>query len=487
IPGLPHSYVFRIEDNIFSQVVVSALKAFYYQRASVPLHPLHAGKWHRSAGHPDDVVYVHASAATPQRPEGSTISSPHGWYDAGDYNKYIVNSGITMGTLLSAYEDFPAYYSKLETAIPESGDAVPDILNEVLYNLRWMLNMQDPFDGGVYHKLTNAAFDGMVMPGVTTDKRYVVQKSTAATLDFAAVMAQAARILKKFKKQFPRLADSCLNASVKAWQWAENNPSVLYDQAEINQKFKPAITTGAYGDRQVADEWFWAASELLITTKDIKYSKVWNARFEDRKSLPGWGNVAMLGFYSMIRNERSMDIGARYVIRSMKDSIIAMANEMIRNGTNNAFATIMGQSAKDFNWGGNANAANQSILLVQAYMISKDKKYLDAAITNLDYLLGRNATGYSFITGMGSRSPMHPHHRPSEADGIIEPVPGLLVGGPNISMQDKCDYPYREVETAYLDALCSYASNEIAINWNAPLVYIAGAMEALKNKAGYVK
>ncbi|HET7898009.1 MAG TPA: glycoside hydrolase family 9 protein, partial [Flavisolibacter sp.] len=94
----------------------------------------------------------------------------------------------------------------------------------------------------------------------------------------------------------------------------------------------------------------------------------------------------------------------------------------------------------------------------------------------------RNATGYSFITGVGSKPTMHPHHRPSEADGIADPVPGLLAGGPNPGMQDKCQYPFTEPETAYLDAVCSYASNEIAINWQAPMVYLANALEALKGE-----
>src|SRR6185369_13091514 len=106
----------------------------------------------------------------------------------------------------SAYEDFPKYFDKLNTNIPESNDRIPDLLNEILYNLRWMLTMQDPGDGGVYNKCTNAGFDGMVMPGVTKLPRYVVQKGTAATLDFAAVMAQGARVLKAFNKQLPGLA-----------------------------------------------------------------------------------------------------------------------------------------------------------------------------------------------------------------------------------------------------------------------------------------
>ena len=170
------------------------------------------------------------------------------------------------------------------------------------------------------------------------------------------------------------------------------------------------------------------------------------------------------------------------VVSQMKDSVLHMANDFVSKSMSNAFATVMGQSVRDFIWGSNAVAANEGILLLNAYIISKDKKYLNGAVTNLDYLLGRNATGYCFVTGIGSKSPMHPHHRPSEADGIVEPVPGLLAGGPNPGKQDGCNYPFSEPETAYLDDVCSYASNEIAINWNAPVVYLANALEALSSK-----
>ncbi|HUC82552.1 MAG TPA: glycoside hydrolase family 9 protein [Flavisolibacter sp.] len=487
LPGVGHSYVFRIADDVQKETAVATLKGFYYQRISMPLEEKYAGKWHRSAGHPDDIVLVHPSAAAEQRPAGNIIKSPGGWYDAGDYNKYIVNSGITMGTLLSAYEDFPAYFKSLSANIPESGDAIPDLLNEVLYNLRWMLTMQDPFDGGVYHKCTNAAFDGMVMPGVTKEPRYVVQKSTAATLDFAAVTAQAARVFKNFEKQFPKLADSCLAAAQKAWQWAEKNPDLLYDQNELNKKFSPAISTGAYGDRSVRDEWLWAAAELFVTTKGQQYAVVVKERLKDPAALLSWGNVGMLGYYSLIRFEKALPSVMKADVQAMKDSVLAKANTFLAKAAENAFATVIGQSARDYNWGGTSNAANQGILLLQAYALTKKKSYVDGALSNLDYILGRNATGYSFITGAGSKSPMHPHHRPSEADGITEPVPGLLIGGPNIGMQDNCEYVFKEVETAYVDHVCSYASNEIAINWQAPVVYLMHALEAVKKDVGYTK
>lgn len=487
IPGVGHSYIFEISDSVNKPAAVAALKGFYFQRASMPLEEKYAGKWHRSAGHPDTTVYIHQSAASKKRPVGTIISTPGGWYDAGDYNKYIVNSGISMGTLLSAFEDFPQYFENLKTNIPESNNGVPDILNEAIYNLRWMLTMQDPNDGGVYNKCTNASFDPFVMAGVTQAPRFVVQKGTAATLDFAAVTAQASRILNKYKNFLPGLADSCLKASKKAWQWALLYPLMEYNQQAINEKYKPVISTGGYGDNKFKDEWLWAASELGITTTDKRFYDTASHHIKDRLSLPSWSNVGMLGYYSLLRFRKQLPPSFAGNITFMKTKLLSIADEYLNKVSVNAFATIMGQTVKDFNWGSNSNAANQGILLINAYLLSADKKYIDYALTNLDYLLGRNATGYCFVTGVGSKSPMFPHHRQSTADGVTDPVPGLLVGGPNPGMQDGCTYEFKEPETAYADIVCAYASNEIAINWNAPFVYLANAIEALQEKAGYNK
>ena len=485
IPGTGTSYVFDINNDVYKNVGISTLKGFYYQRVSIPLEEKYAGKWRRSAGHADTAVFIHPSAASDSMPAGTIISTPGGWYDAGDYNKYIVNSGITMGTLLSAYEDFPDYFKKLKTNIPESGDNVPDILNEVIYNLRWMLSMQDPNDGGVYNKCTNAAFDGMVMPGVTQLPRYVVQKGTAATLDFAAVTSQAYRILKSFKKQLPGLADSCLSASKKAWQWSLAHPAMVYDQNEINEKFEPKITTGAYGDRHFSDECLWAAAEMYLSSGDKKYFDTVVNHLSDKVGLPSWGNVGMLAYYSILRFEKIIPSYTKNAIEQMKEKVLAIADDYINHVPANAFATIMGQNKFDFSWGSNSVAANQGILLVKAYLITGNKKYVAYATTNLDYILGRNATGYCFITGIGSKSTKHPHHRQSVADGVTDPVPGLMAGGPNPGMQDGCHYDFTEPETAYSDSSCAYASNEIAINWNAPVAYLSNALEALQGRVGY--
>ena len=143
---------------------------------------------------------------------------------------------------------------------------------------------------------------------------------------------------------------------------------------------------------------------------------------------------------------------------------------------------MRGSSRSDFVWGSNSVAMNQAVLLINAYLFTRNPDYLNAAAGNLDYILGRNATGYSFVTGIGTQSPMNPHHRISFADGVTDPVPGMLVGGPNSEKQDGLKYGSVEPELSYLDEVASYASNEIAINWNAPLVYVANALECLQKK-----
>lgn len=482
VPSIGISYPFEIQEEVHKDVAKASLKAFYFQRASTKIPEKYAGKWARPFAHPDTKILIHPSAVSDKRPAGKVISSPKGWYDAGDYNKYIVNSGITMGTLFSMYEDFPAYFQQQNLNIPESNNAVPDVLDEALWNLQWMLTMQDS-DGGIYHKLTNANFDRMLMPNHAKKTRYVVQKSTAATLDFAAVMAQAARIFRQFPKEFPTLADSCLAASVRAWDWASKNPAVKYEQNKINEQFLPKITTGAYGDNTLSDEFIWAAAELYITTKDEKYYQNIDFLPVQKMSVPSWNQVRLLGYYSLARFHNQLTGKAKEDFPTLKSNLVAFADTLSSGIEKRSFQTVMGKTAKDFVWGSTAVAANQGIVMIQAYQLTKDRKYLDLALTNLDYILGRNGAGYSFLTAFGSKTPMHLHHRLAIADGIDEPLPGFLSGGINAGQQDKCEgYTTKVADECYLDAECSYSTNEIAINWNAPMAYLASAIEVLIKK-----
>jgi len=482
VPGIGYSYPFEIKKSVLKGVADASIKAYYFMRASISLNQKYAGKWSRAEGHPDTSIIIHPSAASDKRPAGTVISSPRGWYDAGDYNKYAVNSGISTNTLLSLYEDFPEYMQNVTLNIPESGNHIPDVLNEVLWNLRWMLTMQDPADGGVYHKLTNAIFDKFEMPDKATEPRYVVQKGTAATLDFAAVMAQASRIFLKFRNELPGLGDSCSIAASRAWAWAVKNPDIAYNQDAMNQKLTPKITTGAYGDRNFGDEFIWAASELYVTTKDSVYLKQVNLFPDDKMPLPTWSQVRLLGYYTLIKNSETSGNKGLKELPELKKRLLAFADSLIKGADETAYQTVMDKSARNFIWGSNAVAGNQGVALVQAYRLTHDSKYLQFALDNLDYILGRNGTGYCYVTGYGSKPPMHPHHRPSVADGIADPVPGLLVGGPNPGMQDHIKVPSTIPDEAYIDNDQAYAVNEIAINWNAPLAYLSNALEALQDK-----
>ncbi len=486
INDLNQSYPFEIKKDVYHELGKAVLKGFYFQRSSIRLDPKFAGKWQRGALYPDNVVLIHPSASDDGRPAGTVISSPGGWYDGSDCNKYIVNSAITLNTLLGAYEDFSKYFDSLTINIPESEDKVPDILNEALYNIRWMFTMQDPFDGGIYHKCTNAGADNMVMNAVVKEPRYVVQKSTAAALDFAAVMAQAGRVFQRMKIQLPGLADSCLRASASAWFWALKNPNVEYDQEKLDRQYKPAVTTSAYSDGQLDDEWMWAATEMFVTSKNRMYFDVMEQNIYDSVSLPSWNNVRMLAYYTMLRYQDNLPKYTTDMAERMKERLLRIADDYLFHIPKNAFVTVMGQSKRDFVWGSNGIAANQGVLLINAFLLTGDQKYIEGSASNLDYLLGRNATGYCFVTGcFGTKSPMSPTHQFSMLDKVSEPVPGLLVGGPNMERKDKCRYPSTDPETSYVDDDNAYASNEVAIDWNAAMVYLVNAMEAMQYGLGY--
>lgn len=472
--GGRQSYSFKIGNDVFADVTEAAVKAYYFNRASTELSAQYAGIWQRAAGHPDTNVIVHASAASNARPAGTVISAPKGWYDAGDYNKYIVNSGISVYTLLAAYEQYSDFFKTVAVNIPESNDNVPDILNEVMWNLEWMEKMQDP-DGGVYHKLTTLQFSGEQMPNKATAQRYVVQRTTSATLNFAAVMAVASRVYADFEQAYPGKSAVYRDAAIAAWNWADANPDVIYKQPSD-------VATGEYGDKDVSDEFAWAAAELYLLTGQSSYLDRFKSIDADVIS-PWWGGVATLGYISLAEHGKSIMSNNDY--QSVVSKIIAATSGVVTKYKASAYGVPMSHTSAlvtDFTWGSNSGAANQALLVLFANRLQANSDLVDAATAAVDYIFGRNATGYSFVTGTGAKSPMGIHHRPSVADGIAEPVPGFLVGGPHSGQPEKpsCNYPSTLPAKSYSDSWCSYSTNEITINWNAPLVYILAALQNLK-------
>ena len=477
---------FTICNHPYRELTRQALRAYYHQRASMATVEPFAEGYARPAGHPDDHVLVHASAATAERPEGTVISCPGGWYDAGDYNKYIVNSGFTMGVWLMAYEMNRAYFDTLNLNTPPVHSlnvTRPDMLSEAMYNLRWMLTMQD-LDGGVYHKLTEPDFEGFIRPDECQKTRYVVMKTTAATLDFAATMALAARVYAPFEDIFPGFVDEATNAAKRAYEWAEAHPAVYYDQPKMNQEFQPAITTGAYDDFDVNDEFYWAEVELNLLTGDERYK----TRLGDharaiadtlakagKHYLPAtWGNVAELAYIDLLLQGKTD-----------ADALLEYLEPYINQAyTVSAFRSPYGNTETDFFWGCNSEGCCwRGVECMVAYHMTGDNKYRVAAEQCLNYILGQNATGYCYVTGFGTKPTEHPHHRLSftHPKGTL---PGFLAGGPNPMQQDALTdgvrYP-KDVpaDESYLNEQPSYASNEVTINWNATLFALTAPLDAL--------
>jgi endoglucanase len=296
-------------------------------------------------------------------------------------------------------------------------------------------------------------------------------------------MAQTARITSAFSTVLPGFSDSCLQAALKAWNWARQNPAVYYNQSQMNNQFAPAINTGEYGDGNVSDEFAWAAAELFVTTARDSFLTVANPLSVSSVDIPSWPNVRMLGLNTFAKNAKS--IAAKVDTNTVQSRLVGWADWLLSLIPASPYQTVMGSQSWMFSWGSNSVAANQGMQLLIAYKLTGDSTYLRAALSNLDYLLGRNATTFCFVTGFGTHSPQHIHHRISGSDGIPAPVPGLLAGGPNPDQQDGVStYPSKLPALSYTDDQNSYASNEICINWNAPLVFLSVGMEACLSPNG---
>jgi len=439
VAGVGASHEFDVSPTVYSRLFYLAMRAFYGQRCgtAVDLAPTFSGYSHPAchvagAANPDALMHTSSGAR-------GDVDGSQGWHDAGDYGKYVVNSGITTGELIWTYESFAGRVGAVRLDIPESGNPVPDILDEIRWNLDWMLRMQDR-DGGVWPKLTSERFGGFVMPHVDNGgPRYVIGtgtapfKSSCATGDFAAVMAAASRVFRPFDVDFSRLT---LAAAERAWRWLSQHPNVVFRNC-------CGVQTGEYGDDNCADERLWAAAELL----------------------------ALVTYY--FSGQPDADEGVRAQIRA---DTVAAAEAIVARTAANPYRVSL--RSTDYNWGSNGAAANYGVLLALAHAMQPRAAYLDTAADNLHYLLGRNSFGLSWVTQVGDRPFRNPHHRPSGADTNAEPWPGLLSGGPNRYGGDPVidAVPAMPPARRYRDDQASYASNEIAINWNAPLVFLVASL-----------
>ena len=481
---------FEISQVWFFRQLLANIKSFYYQRSGVELTREFAGRWARPVSHLDDSIGFHP---TMQRP--GVWNAHGGWYDAGDYGKYIVNGGISVATLLLACELADAevenaaikrasvavdagYGKSLYRAILgdtplelQDGLKMYSLKDEVRFELEFFLRMQDA-DGGVFFKVTPEHWDGFVSPRDSDmlQKRMILGKSTTSTLNFAGALAAACRVYRGSDAAF---AERCLQCAVKAYRWAASRPFVDWPHNTEG--------SGGYGDEHAEDEFFWARAMLYreLQTRGEEFDEITaeNLRKQlvaDMDSLPpkfgmDWRDTQNLGWIALALQDfdKELQLRARAVLEST-------AQQIIEKQKTDAY----GISLSKFIWGSNGEIANHALTLaiVKRWKSSLSGMSLDFWCRELlNFIYGRNPVDVSFVTGSAWSSPMHPHHRLSHSDGVKEPVPGLLVGGLNADRQDMHrapHYPGALPGFSYTDERCSFASNETAINWNAPLTAV---------------
>ena len=490
------SHPFSIRADLFRQLKYDALHYFYHNRSGIPIEAEYVGEAHaRPAGHLG-VEPNKGDTSVPCAPGTGcnySLDVSGGWYDAGDHGKYVVNGGISVWTLMNQYER--AHYLGGSTAaladgtlpIPENRNGRPDILDEARWEMDFLLKMQvpdgQPLAGMVHHKVHDESWTGLpIRPDQDPKQRQLRPPSTAATLNLAATAAQSARIWKELDHEF---AAACLRAAERAWQTALAHPAVYAPAAD-------STGGGPYSDDNVSDEFYWAAAELYVTTGEVEYrdfilrsphyGMVPTAFGAGSAPAMTWNTTQALGTITlaMVPNELSQED-----IAAARRSIVAAADDFVgilnRQGYRVPFAP--GADGK-YPWGSNSFVLNNMIIMALAYDFTEDAAYLDGVVEGMDYLLGRNAMDQSYISGYGTRPLQHPHHRfwAQQLDPQYPQVPsGALSGGPNSSLQD----PYTQSaglagcapQKCFVDHIESWSTNEITINWNAPLAWIAGFLD----------
>ncbi len=451
VAGVGISTPFRIGEDVFVEPFQAAMLGMYGWRCGTDV----SFEW-------QGVRFGHGTC---HQADGTGVGS---WHDAGDYGKYTNNGAFALGMMLFAWDHFREKLEGFALAIPEQDNAIPDYLDECIYQANWLLGMQLE-DGSVSDRVTSTNFDGLsVMPENSNMPRTMAPASTKATADFVGAVAHTARIVREFDAE---LADRYEAAAKRAWQFLLDNPVAIPPPK--------GGFTGSYGlgmnPDPDTDDRAWAAAALFETTGDAGALQAFETIGKSLivQSYFDWDNVANLGIYTYLGTSR--EGRNQEVVDRLMTSLRTTAKSMSTQAANHAYGRSLGNT---YNWGINGTIARTTLALVLVSRLDPDnaRENLDTASLQLDHLFGRNFYGRSFVTGVGGRPPLYPHYRPAVGDTVIEPWPGLLVGGSFPSNQGMM-MPSGPVYSAalWVDDANNFTTNEVAINWNAPLIYALAA------------
>ncbi|KOV62376.1 glycosyl hydrolase family 5 [Streptomyces sp. NRRL WC-3618] len=473
---------FDIGASAYDRLRRDSLKYYYTQRSGIAIRGDLRPGYARPAGHVD-VAPNQGDSKVPCQPGvcDYTLDVTGGWYDAGDHGKYVVNGGISTWELLSTYER--ALHARTgqrdqlgdgTLAIPESGNKVPDILDEARWELEFMLKMQvpagQPLAGMAHHKIHDEKWTGLpLLPSDDPQKRELHPPTTEATLNLAATAAQAARLYRPYDRPF---AARALAVARKAWTAALAHPALHADPND-------ATGGGAYNDTDAQDEFYWAATELYLSTGEKAFEQhILNSPVNTADIfLPlgfDWARTAAAARLDLATVPSKLPGRDR-----IRQSVLKGADRYLATLAAQPYGMPYAPDANVYDWGSNAQVLNNAVVIATAYDVSGASKYRDGALQSMDYLLGRNALNMSYVTGYGEVNSHQQHSRwyAHQLDpNMPSPPPGTLAGGANSSIQD----PYAQSKLqgcvgqfCYIDDIQSWSTNEHAINWNAALARMA--------------
>ncbi|WP_299494604.1 glycoside hydrolase family 9 protein [uncultured Shewanella sp.] len=461
--GRQLSAPFHINDDVYHPLLYRLIRALYLQRCGVEIEDRETGM-SRPPSHTHDALIFRTDKVNKKN---TWIDVNGGWYDAGDFGKYVATTTITVAHLLEAYRQAPQLFTT-DFFQPEmlQKEALPYILQEAKIGLTWLEKMQRS-DGAVYRKVSGKHWPKVIAPWNDIQLRYIFGVSSPDTAKFAATLAFASRIYRPFE---PKLAKRYLNAAIKAWTFLAMTPKQFTDwKKEDDSGSGPYISNEHDTETSLltdVDDRLWALAELYLATKETQYKQTFLSLYSSEYlDIFEWKNPALMGIWHLILTQES-------AFKLLQRDLHAKAAQYAQVAQSQPFFVANDR----FIWGSNKMVAEVGLLLAWSSQLSNTHaQYGRYSQSQLDYLLGANAFNLSFVTGFGSRSVKNIHHLYQNASGVH--IPGFLVGGPNEHAQAGIA-PKGLGMLSYVDHEKSYAVNEFAIDYNASLIGLLAAQSA---------
>ncbi len=468
VQGLQNSPTFSIGEanDIYEPFLTDVSRYFYYQRTGINITSPYTQNYQRTDFTPDTAVPLMSNPSIKK-----DVSK--GWYDAGDKGKYVNAGAKALSDLFWAYEIMPEKFTDSQFNIPESGNGIPDILDESRWELEWMLKMQDAATGGFYARVTFQDDDNMVDRQIidkdTVSSRTDI-KTTADTATAAGVLAHAYLIYKTID---PAFAQSCLNSAEAAWGYLEAHPENIRT---------PNTGRWPYDVTDDASNRLWAAGSLYRSTGTAKYNNYFLANytnmgiyFEDTLDFAsGWANTWNTGFFSYLKAANPNSTVVSWYTTKYQQWF----NDKASRYNESAWKSII----KDGNyyWGITMQVADtpmEMIIGTKLLGTFESNRAIINKITysQLDWILGQNPVGVSFVSGYGDNSVQYPFSIMYRTDNLPGVPKGYLVGGPNKLSNDITvgNQISRFAAKNYNDNFQEWTTNEHTVYWNSGLVFVA--------------